>query len=619
MSANGSENLIVTDKRPAEFDRNDAEEDMAMAFSKLSAGDLLKVGNEHKHGMTMWNSLGYDYWDVASIFVKGGHGGDGCKAWLRDKVNAWGGPAGGNGGKGGNVILKAVAGTRLEWLKANGPKFFANAGSIGGKQDKHGGNGEDLILHVPPGTVVWVRDNWKEGTEYKQDVLPGENQLIKKKEEIAKRHFVGEMLVDGQELLVARGGRGGLGNAAFETHHSTAPNLFTHGEPGKGRFIELEVKLQADVGIIGVPNAGKSSFLNAITAKKPKIAAYPFSTTQPNCGQWEHDIHGGLTMIDVPGLIEGASEGRGMGHMFLRHVERCKSLIHVISGDSEDPIGDYEAVQKELRSYSTAVAMKPQVVVVNKTDITEVKELLPELMAELRRRAGHSRVFDISAATKYNCDEFMQRVHKWHKSIVMKEWKEAGGAPADDAHLIVDRRRLTHYGVPLPAAVNKEPITIDQELPTGNSRPKYEARVEYDVLSKAWRLLHPEVEKIGKTTNWDFEGGLERFNKVCKATGMTTAMAAAGLKQGDVVIVGKHSFEYAPEMIGQEAGMLIQRIELEEWDPERPNRHNGRYDKFTWTKKKEKKKWDGQEPEWWGHKRPDYEQEPTPNYNHNFH
>lgn len=372
----------------------------------------------------------------------------------------------------------------------------------------------------------------------------------------------------GQTVLVARGGRGGKGNLYFKTHSNTAPWVSTDGERGKMRWVELELKIVADIGIIGVPNAGKSSLLAAVTNSWAKIASYAFTTVDPNVGFYRADEHGGLTLVDVPGLIDGASSGRGMGMAFLRHLERCRTLIHVVSGNSEDPLGDYDMIQRELSEYGREVDTKPQVIVVNKCDIPEVKEKLPELMAALRRRCGHSRVFDISAATKYNTEQLLERVYKWHKSIVKQDWAHTG-APSDEAELILSRRLLTDQGVGVEPVIKGAPVTIDEGLPRGRRRKTgFQARVEWDVRQQAWRLVHPEVEKIGLLNNWKFPDGLERFNKVCKETGMTEAMAAAGIKDGEFVIVNNHKFLYEPSRIGTESRMLLYEMELETEDGE---------------------------------------------------
>jgi GTP-binding protein len=243
------------------------------------------------------------------------------------------------------------------------------------------------MVSVPPGTVV--RD-------------------------LKTQKLAGELRKDGETLLVARGGRGGRGNAAFMTQRRTAPKLAEHGEPGAKRWLSVELRLVADVGFLGKPNAGKSTLLAAASAARPKIANYPFTTIVPNLGVCDLGDEGaGLVLCDIPGLIEGASGGAGLGPAFLRHVQRCKVLLHVVDGTSEDPIGDFKTINKELELYDEFLAKKPQVVVLNKIDVPEVQERQEELLEKLRQAAGHSRVLSISAATTERVKELMGRLKKF--------------------------------------------------------------------------------------------------------------------------------------------------------------------------------------------------------------
>lgn len=563
VSLRAKAELTETTKRsPAVQD----DVDMEMEFASRAQETLLKTGREHEKGVMIWNQPGWDYKDIAKIFVRSGKGGNGCKSFHREMNMPLMGPDGGDGGDGGHVYLQCHAPMSNTLKQFNAQTHYAAGnGLVGEGSSRKGKDGKDLILKVPPGTVVWVRERWVPGCENKSSwQVPFEKMLIRD-EDISERRLIGELTQHGQLLRVCRGGKGGKGNESFKTHTNNAPFFFTKGQTGIGRWIDLELKIISDIGIIGVPNAGKSSLLNAVTDHKPKIAAYPFSTTRPNLGHWQKDVHGGLTLVDVPGLIEGASDGRGMGIRFLRHIERCQSLMHVISGDSEDPIGDYETIQNELKNYSTQVALKPQVIVVNKVDLPEVQERLPELMRELRRRSGHTRVFDISAATMYNTQELMERVYRWHKALVRKEWKEKDkGAPGADADLVVGRRELMQMGEYVDEVAIGDPIKLDQELPKGRRKKSpFQARVEWDVVAEAWRLVHPEVEEVANRTDWSFEGGFDRLNRVLKATGMSEALKAAGLKEGETIVVGESGkFSYNPEMIGKEARMLYGQLEL---------------------------------------------------------
>jgi GTP-binding protein len=243
------------------------------------------------------------------------------------------------------------------------------------------------MIPVPPGTLV--RD-------------------------LKTQKVAGELREDGEMLMVARGGRGGRGNAAFMTERNTAPKLAERGEPGAKRWLTVELRLVADVGFLGKPNAGKSTLLSAASAARPKIADYPFTTIVPNLGVCDIGSEGaGLVLCDIPGLIEGAAGGAGLGPAFLRHVQRCKVLLHVIDGTSTDPIGDFHAINKELKEYDEFLSKKPQVVVLNKIDVPEVSEMQDDIIEELKKAAGHSRVLPISAATTENVQALMGRLKKF--------------------------------------------------------------------------------------------------------------------------------------------------------------------------------------------------------------
>lgn len=562
FAAGASQSVEIVERidlRPAEYiGEGDDDEDLSLLFEERAKDSLMKIGKEHKGKVIRWNDPQWTYWDVAMIQVQGGNGGPGCKSFMRQKNMPRMGPDGGNGGHGGHVYLKAVSDkTSLASLK-QAVHWKARPGVAGRGKHLDGKNGCHREIPVPPGCCVYVRDAWLNGKA--QGHQNGENQLMTW-EDVGERHFVGELTKPGQMLRVARGGRGGRGNASYKSHSNTAPWIYENGEKGLGRWIEIELKMVADVGIIGVPNAGKSSLLSVTTNQMPKVAAYPFSTTVPNVGFYKADEHGGITLVDVPGLVEGAHEGRGMGHQFLRHIERCRTLIHVVSGASENPVRDYEAIQHELREYSTELAMKPQVIVVNKTDIPEVQEYLPELMAALRKRAGHSRVFDVSAATQNNVKELMRRVFKWHKSVTKHDRPEADDK-FGDRELIVGNIPLMNFGEGIQEVSRREPVPLDKERPRGRARLEaVEPRVEWDVLESAWRMLHPEIERMAKQISWKWGDEHKRFNEVCKNVGMTQVLARK-VKDGEVCIVGDHKFTYEPGMVGQESRMLIYEINL---------------------------------------------------------
>ncbi|SHK28146.1 GTPase ObgE [Thermocrinis minervae] len=293
--------------------------------------------------------------DLVKIYVKAGDGGDGAIAFLREKYRPFGGPAGGDGGKGGDVVLVATSRKHTLYDFEIKRHYIAQRGEHGKGKNQHGKDGEDLILYVPVGTVV-------------KDAQTNE--------------VICELLYEGQRCIVARGGRGGRGNARFATPTNQAPRYAEKGQKGEERWIILELKLIADVGIIGLPNAGKSTLLSKLTRARPKIADYPFTTLSPNLGVMEIDEERRLVLADIPGLIEGAHEGKGLGLEFLRHIERTKVLLHLIDvSDSRtmDPIEAFRVVNQEMESYSQELMKKPQLVVGNKIDSLSDRSLLDHL------------------------------------------------------------------------------------------------------------------------------------------------------------------------------------------------------------------------------------------------
>jgi GTP-binding protein len=312
--------------------------------------------------------------DYAKITVKAGNGGSGKVGWRQDKFQRKGGPDGGNGGNGGSVYL--VADKDLNTLKPfQFQKLFeAQSGQMGGNSRRTGRSGEDLVIQVPVGTVV--------------------NKNI-------------DLAEAGQKVLVAKGGVGGRGNRAFRSPTNTTPKTAETGTKGESQVLSLELKLLADVGLIGLPNAGKSTLLSVLTKAKPKIADYPFTTLEPNLGVMDN-----LVMADIPGLIEGAHEGKGLGIEFLRHVERCRVLVHVIDATSKTINADYHQVRSELGQYSKGLLDKPEIIVLNKID------LLPEKELEKTTKALKKKVIALSAATHKNLDKLKQALIS---SVAVKE------------------------------------------------------------------------------------------------------------------------------------------------------------------------------------------------------
>ncbi|AAC07816.1 GTPase ObgE [Aquifex aeolicus] len=333
--------------------------------------------------------------DRVKIFVKGGKGGDGAVAFLREKYRPKGGPAGGDGGKGGDVILVATSSkhTLLDFKYKK--HYIAQNGEPGKGKKMHGKDGEDLIIYVPVGTVV-------------KDAQTGE--------------VICDLVKEGQKCIVAKGGKGGRGNARFATPTNQAPTYAEKGQKGEERWIILELKLIADVGLVGFPNAGKSTLLSRLTRAKPKIADYPFTTLSPNLGVMELDWERRLVIADIPGLIEDAHKGAGLGHEFLRHIERTKFLAHVIDVSDfreREPVQAFEAINRELELYSPKLAQKPQIVVANKIDALSDRSLLSELEKYFKEK-GYE-FYAVSALTGEGIEELKEGLWKKYEEIRDKE------------------------------------------------------------------------------------------------------------------------------------------------------------------------------------------------------
>ncbi|HTE65345.1 MAG TPA: GTPase ObgE, partial [Candidatus Binatia bacterium] len=303
--------------------------------------------------------------DHARILVSAGAGGDGSSSFRREAHVPRGGPDGGDGGRGGDIVLVAEAGmtTLADFRRRR--HFRAKPGGKGSRRRSHGANGADVVLQVPPGTVVREAGDAPAGGAW-----------------------IGELLAPGDRLLVARGGRGGRGNVHFASATHRAPTHFEKGQTGEERWVELELKLIADIGLVGAPNAGKSTLLAALTAARPEVGDYPFTTTSPNLGVLALDDERSAVIADVPGLIEGANEGRGLGHAFLRHVERTRVLVAVVDGAAADPAAEWRAVEDELRQHDPTLLERPMPMVVTKHDLPLVRDGWQTLRASLRA-AGH--------------------------------------------------------------------------------------------------------------------------------------------------------------------------------------------------------------------------------------
>jgi GTP-binding protein len=415
------------------------------------------------------------FFDRARIYVKAGTGGDGVVAFRREKFVPRGGPSGGNGGRGGNVILYVDPGLNTLIHFQHNVHQRAERGVHGQGANKYGAGGPDLRLPVPPGTIV--RD--------------GETGKI-----------LADLTQPAQEAVIAKGGRGGRGNAAFKTQRVTAPRVAERGEPGEERWVELELKLVADVGIIGVPNAGKSTLLSMVSAARPKIADYPFTTVAPNLGVAEIS-HRQIVLVDIPGLLEGAHEGVGLGLEFLRHVERCRVLIHLLNGASPDPLGDFEAINQELSLFNPALADKPQIIALNKLDLPEARDVWPTVEIEMKRL--DLPTIAISAVTGENVQMLLYRVQELLDALPAVE--EAGAAEAETL-------------VEITPEPDRKAFQIEQTEPG------------------EWRVTGHEVERAARMTNWGYYEAALRFQRILTALGVTEALRVAGIEDGDTVKIG---------------------------------------------------------------------------------
>jgi GTP-binding protein len=415
------------------------------------------------------------FFDEAKIYVKAGDGGNGCVSFRREKYIPLGGPNGGNGGKGGDVylVLDPHLNTLINFKKRS--HFKAQRGGHGRGKDQTGKQGEDLTIAVPPGTVAYDADT---------------GQLL------------ADLTQPGQRARVARRGRGGRGNAAFATSTNQAPRLAEKGEPGQERWLRLELKLIADVGIVGVPNAGKSTLLAAVSAARPKIADYPFTTLEPNLGVVMVDDRD-FVLADIPGLIEGAHAGAGLGHQFLRHVERTRLLIHLLDGASADPLGDFEKINEELALFDPQLARKPQVVVLNKMDLPQTQELWPRIRQEIKKL--ELEAMSISAVTGQGVPTLLYRVVSLLDSLPREE------PVSEEARVF----RLEE----------EEPFSIAQE-------------------EDGWRVWGTKIERVVAMTNWEYDEAVMRFQRILGAMGISAALEKAGVEVGDTVRIGDIELEW---------------------------------------------------------------------------
>ena len=418
------------------------------------------------------------FYDEVKIHVAGGAGGDGCVSFRREKYVPLGGPNGGNGGPGGSVYLEADRHLNTLISFQGRRRFKAERGGHGQGKDRQGAKGKDITLSAPPGTLV-------------RDAESGE--------------LLADLKRPTEKVLVARGGRGGLGNAAFASPTNQAPRIADRGEVGQSRWLLLELKLLADVGIVGCPNAGKSTLLAAVSAARPKIADYPFTTLAPNLGMVTLDDRD-FVLVDIPGLIEGAHAGIGLGHDFLRHIERTRVLIHLLDGASADPLDDLASINEELRLFNPTLAHKPQLVVLNKMDLPQARELWPSVEDELRRRLVPA--CSISAATGSGVREMVNQVLRLLDSLPEEE--ELAGE-----EIAIFR--------PEP---EEEGFTISKE-------------------GEGYRVKGRQVERLVARTDWRYDESVRRLHRALERMGVTEAVEEAGVHEGDTVYIGEIELEWS--------------------------------------------------------------------------
>lgn len=424
--------------------------------------------------------------DQTKIYVKAGDGGDGMVAFRREKYVPNGGPAGGDGGKGANVVFEVNEGLRTLMDFRYQRHFKAPRGEHGMSKNMHGANSKDMIVKVPPGTVVIDADT---------------------------QEVIADLVENGQRAVIAKGGRGGRGNSRFATPSNPAPELSENGEPGQERDVVLELKLLADVGLVGFPSVGKSTLLSVVSAAKPKIADYHFTTIVPNLGMVETGDNRSFVMADLPGLIEGAHAGVGLGHQFLRHIERTRVIVHVIDMaalEGRDPFEDYLTINKELKEYNLRLTERPQIIVANKMDMPEAEENLQKFKDQLQEDYP---IFPISALTRKGLRELL--------FAVADKIEETPEFP------------LEH---------------MEEETGVHRVLYKHEADAEAFKITRdsdgSFVVSGQKVEKLFKMTDFLREESVRRFARQLRGLGVDDALRAKGAKDGDIVKLLEFEFEF---------------------------------------------------------------------------
>jgi GTP-binding protein len=415
--------------------------------------------------------------DAATIHVESGKGGDGMVHFRREKYVPRGGPDGGDGGSGGDVILQVDPHLNTLFHFRHQSRYRAPDGGNGGTSKKTGKSAAALFVPVPPGTLAY-------------DDETGD--------------LLGDLTLPGQQLTVCAGGRGGRGNPHFRNSRNQAPRIGEKGEPGQARTLRLELKLIADIGLVGAPNAGKSTLLAAITNAKPKIAPYPFTTLVPNLGVAVLDPETSLIVADIPGLIEGAHIGVGLGHEFLRHIQRTRVLIHLLDGLAQDPLADYSQINTELALFDPALADKPQIVVFNKIDLPDAAARWDAVRKALQKKGCQPHAISAVAHTNVR-----QMLYAAHQALA---------------------------AAPLPPPAEEIPVYRYQTDPN-------DYQIER-VNANAYRISGAAIERAAAMTYWEHDQSRRRFQRILETIGIDGDLRAAGIQPGDTVLIGEYQLEW---------------------------------------------------------------------------
>jgi GTPase len=425
--------------------------------------------------------------DQVNVYVKGGDGGNGMVAFRREKYVPNGGPAGGDGGDGADVIFEVDEGLRTLMDFRYQRHFKALRGENGGPKNQHGRNAKDMIVRVPPGTIVYDRDTGD---------------------------LICDLTEQGRRAVIAKGGRGGRGNTRFATSANPAPHHAENGEPGQEREIRIELKLLADVGLVGFPSVGKSTLLSVVSSAKPKVADYHFTTIVPNLGVVSMDEDRSFVIADLPGLIEGAHQGAGLGHQFLRHIERTRVIVHVIdmaATEGRDPYDDYVKINEELRQYEWRLMDRPQVIAANKMDIPGAEENLEAFKEQLKKEDQDVSIFPISAVSKSGLMPLL--------SYVADLLDKTPTFPIGEDETEVEQvtYRLEKEEVPFT-------ITRDDD--------------------GAYVVSGEKIEKLFKMTDFNRDESVRRFARKMRGMGLDDALRKRGIEDGDIVRILNFEFEF---------------------------------------------------------------------------